>query len=102
MLAEPSLNQAHIIIGAMARRASCCSTGDTPTAGCPWATTFSGRHICRAIAAVAEKSDQTWIEQKNGAVVRKAVGDHRYDSIGAARLVRLYAAPAVGSVGEDA
>jgi hypothetical protein len=39
------------------------------------------------------KNDQAWIEQKNGAVVRKAVGDHRYEGIAAAQcLARIYTA----------
>lgn len=39
------------------------------------------------------KNDQAWIEQKNGAVVRKMLGDHRYEGIGATQcLGRLYTA----------
>lgn len=39
------------------------------------------------------KNDQAWIEQKNGAVVRRMVGYHRLEGIAAAQaLARLYAA----------
>jgi len=39
------------------------------------------------------KNDQAWVEQKNGAVVRHAVGYRRYEGIeAAAALARLYAA----------
>src|ERR1700760_4845976 len=39
------------------------------------------------------KNDQAWIEQKNGAVVRKLLGYQRFEGLGAARAVtRLYAA----------
>jgi hypothetical protein len=38
------------------------------------------------------KNDQAWVEQKNGAVVRQAVGYHRYEGLeAAAALARLYA-----------
>jgi hypothetical protein len=38
------------------------------------------------------KNDQAWIEQKNGAVVRRMVGDRRFAGIAAAQgLARLYA-----------
>ena len=37
------------------------------------------------------KNDQAWVEQKNGAVVRRAVGYRRYEGIAAAALLaRLY------------
>jgi hypothetical protein len=39
------------------------------------------------------KNDQAWIEQKNGAVVRKLLGYRRFEGLGAARAItRLYAA----------
>jgi hypothetical protein len=39
------------------------------------------------------KNDQAWVEQKNGAVVRHAVGYRRYEGVeAAAALARLYAA----------
>ena len=39
------------------------------------------------------KNDQAWVEQKNGAVVRRAVGYRRYEGLAAAAtLARLYAA----------
>jgi hypothetical protein len=39
------------------------------------------------------KNDQAWVEQKNGAVVRQAVGYRRYEGLeAAAALARLYAA----------
>lgn len=39
------------------------------------------------------KNDQAWVEQKNGAVVRKLVGYHRLEGLaGAEALTRLYAA----------
>jgi hypothetical protein len=39
------------------------------------------------------KNDQAWIEQKNGAVVRRMIGDLRFEGIAAAQaLARLYAA----------
>ncbi len=40
------------------------------------------------------KNDQAWIEQKNGAVVRRTVGYRRYEGLeaAAAALTRLYAA----------
>jgi hypothetical protein len=39
------------------------------------------------------KNDQAWIEQKNGAVVRKLVGYRRFEGLAAARaMTRLYAA----------
>jgi hypothetical protein len=39
------------------------------------------------------KNDQAWIEQKNGAVVRRMIGYRRFEGIAAAqRLARLYAA----------
>jgi hypothetical protein len=39
------------------------------------------------------KNDQAWIEQKNGAVVRKLLGYRRFQGLGAARAItRLYAA----------
>lgn len=39
------------------------------------------------------KNDQAWVEQKNGAVVRKMVGYHRLEGLaGAEALTRLYAA----------
>lgn len=39
------------------------------------------------------KNDQAWIEQKNGAIVRKALGEHRFEGIGATQcLARLYTA----------
>ncbi len=39
------------------------------------------------------KNDQAWVEQKNGAVVRRAVGYRRYEGLeAAATLARLYAA----------
>ena len=38
------------------------------------------------------KNDQAWVEQKNGAVVRRAVGYRRYEGLdAAAALARLYA-----------
>ena len=37
------------------------------------------------------KNDQTWVEQKNGAVVRRTVGYRRYEGLEAASaLARLY------------
>ncbi|MGH7078449.1 MAG: integrase catalytic domain-containing protein [Acetobacteraceae bacterium] len=39
------------------------------------------------------KNDQAWVEQKNGAVVRRMVGYRRFEGLGAAaELARLYAA----------
>jgi hypothetical protein len=39
------------------------------------------------------KNDQAWIEQKNGAVVRKLLGYRRFEGLGAARVItRLYGA----------
>ena len=39
------------------------------------------------------KNDQAWVEQKNGAVVRRAVGYRRYEGLeAAAALARLYTA----------
>ena len=39
------------------------------------------------------KNDQAWIEQKNGAIVRKTVGDQRYEGIAAAQcLAGVYTA----------
>ncbi|HEX4240942.1 MAG TPA: transposase family protein [Steroidobacteraceae bacterium] len=39
------------------------------------------------------KNDQAWIEQKNGAVVRKLLGYRRFEGIGAAKAItRLYGA----------
>jgi hypothetical protein len=39
------------------------------------------------------KNDQAWVEQKNGAVVRRAVGYRRFEGLeAAAMLARLYAA----------
>lgn len=39
------------------------------------------------------KNDQAWVEQKNGAVVRRMVGYRRYEGLqAAAELARLYAA----------
>ena len=39
------------------------------------------------------KNDQAWVEQKNGSVVRRAVGYRRFEGVEAARLLaRLYAA----------
>jgi hypothetical protein len=39
------------------------------------------------------KNDQAWIEQKNGAVVRKLLGYRRFEGLAAARLItRLYGA----------
>ena len=39
------------------------------------------------------KNDQAWVEQKNGAVVRRAVGYRRYEGLAAAAVLgRLYAA----------
>src|SRR5580704_14764369 len=39
------------------------------------------------------KNDQAWIEQKNGAVVRKLLGYRRFEGLAAARAItRLYAA----------
>jgi transposase InsO family protein len=39
------------------------------------------------------KNDQAWIEQKNGAIVRKLLGYRRFEGIAAAQvLVRLYGA----------
>lgn len=39
------------------------------------------------------KNDQAWIEQKNGAVVRKLLGYRRFEGLAAARaIMRLYAA----------
>jgi hypothetical protein len=35
------------------------------------------------------KNDQAWIEQKNGAIVRKTVGDRRYEGIAAAHCLAL-------------
>ena len=41
----------------------------------------------------SRKNDQAWVEQKNGAVVRHAVGYRRYEGLeAAAALARLYAA----------
>jgi hypothetical protein len=37
------------------------------------------------------KNDQAWVEQKNGAVVRRVVGYRRYEGLEAAALGRLYA-----------
>src|ERR1700757_4622932 len=39
------------------------------------------------------KNDQAWIEQKNGAIVRKLLGYRRFEGLAAARAItRLYAA----------
>src|SRR5947207_4495341 len=39
------------------------------------------------------KNDQAWVEQKNGAVVRRAIGYRRFEGLeAAARLARLYGA----------
>jgi hypothetical protein len=39
------------------------------------------------------KNDQAWIEQKNGAVVRKLLGYRRFEGLAAARMItRLYGA----------
>ncbi|MCB8878544.1 ISNCY family transposase [Acidisoma silvae] len=39
------------------------------------------------------KNDQAWVEQKNGAVVRRAIGYRRYEGLEAARLLaKFYAA----------
>jgi hypothetical protein len=44
---------------------------------------------CRA----NRKNDQAWVEQKNGAIVRRMVGYHRYEDIAATVvLAELYAA----------
>ena len=46
----------------------------------------------RTVSVGIESSSQAWVEQKNGAVVRHAVGYRRYEGIGAATaLARLYA-----------
>jgi len=38
------------------------------------------------------KTDQAWVEQKNGAIVRRIVGYRRYEGLeAAAELARLYA-----------
>jgi hypothetical protein len=40
------------------------------------------------------ENDQAWVEQKNGAIVRHAVGYRRYEGVRAAAvLARLYLAP---------
>src|SRR5580692_5564758 len=40
------------------------------------------------------KNDQAWVEQKNGAVVRRTIGYRRFEGLeAAAALARLYAAP---------
>jgi hypothetical protein len=36
------------------------------------------------------KNDQAWVEQKNGAVVRRIVGYRRFEGLAAAALARLY------------
>ncbi len=58
----------------------------------------SVRDYCRAEGIVLtrcrpyRKNDQAHIEQKNGAIVRRIVGYHRYEGLAAAReLARLYA-----------
>ena len=39
------------------------------------------------------KNDQAWIEQKNGAIVRKLLGYRRFEGLAAARVItRLYGA----------
>ena len=39
------------------------------------------------------KNDQAWVEQKNGAVVRRMIGYRRFEGLeAAAALARLYAA----------
>mgnify|MGYP001039955631 FL=1 len=39
------------------------------------------------------KNDQAWVEQKNGAIVRKMLGYHRFEGLAAARAIsRLYGA----------
>ena len=38
------------------------------------------------------KNDQAWIEQKNGAVIRKLLGYRRAKSLAAARAIALYGA----------
>jgi hypothetical protein len=57
------------------------------------------------------KNDQTWIEQKNGAIVRKLLGYRRFEGLAAARAItRLYAAsrlfrqllPALVQIGDQA
>ena len=59
----------------------------------------NGRDYCKAegIAFTRcrpyRKNDQAWVEQKNGAVVRRIVGYRRYEGLeAAAALARLYAA----------
>ena len=52
-----------------------------------------GRGIELTRARPYRKNDQAWIEQKNGAVVRKLLGYRRFEGLAAARAItRLYAA----------
>jgi hypothetical protein len=50
---------------------------------------FGGHPVARAY----RKNDRAWVEQKNGAIVRRLVGYGRLEGLASARsLVRLYAA----------
>ncbi len=49
------------------------------------------------------KNDQAWIEQKNGAVVRKLLGYRRFEGLAAGRAItRLYAASRPAEAGQAA
>ena len=52
-----------------------------------------GRGIELTRSRPYRKNDQAWIEQKNGAIVRKLLGYRRFEGLAAARAItRLYAA----------
>jgi hypothetical protein len=52
-----------------------------------------GRGIELSRSRPYRKNDQAWIEQKNGAVVRKLLGYRRFEGLAAARsITRLYGA----------
>jgi Integrase core domain len=46
------------------------------------------------------KNDQAWIEQKNGAVVRKLLGYRRFEGLAAARAITRLCAGLSGSTGQ--
>jgi hypothetical protein len=54
---------------------------------------FFGRGVELTRSRPYRKNDQAWIEQKNGAVVRKLLGHRRFEGLAAARAIaRLYRA----------
>lgn len=91
------------------RSAAACRCGPLPTAEShfpgAWKWILSGiaetgtkvatfTVWCSPTLRVAgRKNDQAWIEQKNGAVVRKLLGYHRFEGVAAAQAIgRLYGA----------